>query len=263
MSRVNLLPPVVVCLFAAAIFAAPTTTAYGQTVGNSAAAGAGAAGDRSILNDAAAGRSALNPRRGAVGIMLGMGPAGLVITSVAPNSPAYLAGLRTGDLVIGLDEQYIRTPDDVIQYLRSLEPGRQVRLILQRDGRPMHVATRVGAWSEIYREMAQRQAFSPTISNNESSQAEISDLRKEVKSLREELHELREMLKTATLGAPTTPAAPATPVTPVEPATPATPAEPATPAAPAEPATPAPKAPPASNDLFPSLPEKGSERPPF
>jgi hypothetical protein len=144
--------------------------------------------------------------RGAMGITLAMGDGGLTIDSVIPNSPAFQAGLRAGDLIIGIDDQSIRTPDDLTAYLSTMAPGRDVRMIVQRDGRPLRVTTRMGAWSDVFRDADQRRTvYSPPRESYGGAQAEIAELRKDLQSLREELHQLRDTLRSVTPKEPVAP----------------------------------------------------------
>ncbi|MCE9556580.1 MAG: PDZ domain-containing protein [Planctomycetes bacterium] len=125
-----------------------------------------------------------------------MGDGGLMIESVTPNSPAFIAGVRAGDLILGIDQKAIRTPDDVTSYISKLEPGKDVRWILQRDGRPLRVVTRVRAWSDLHGTGDQRRmVYSPPNESSGDAQMAISEIRAELLSLRDEVRRLRDAIK--------------------------------------------------------------------
>lgn len=57
----------------------------------------------------------------------------IVISEVFPDSSAAKAGLRVDDVLLRLDQQELRSPDDVIDLLRNKRPGQQVKLTLIRN----------------------------------------------------------------------------------------------------------------------------------
>jgi membrane-associated protease RseP (regulator of RpoE activity) len=63
---------------------------------------------------------------------------GVLITSVAPNGPAYRAGLRRGDVITEVAEQRVETPDDIDSAITPLQPGSQVKIEFDR-----------GAWTYL------------------------------------------------------------------------------------------------------------------
>lgn len=125
------------------------------------------------------------------------GDAGLMVGLVAPNSPAFRAGLRAGDSILSVDSRNFRTIDEVTGYVAGLEPGRDVALIVQRDGRPTRVTARVEAWNNVYAPTAtRRNAYYPPATDNVAE--DIATLRSELQTLREEVRQLREALQSAT-----------------------------------------------------------------
>jgi len=63
------------------------------------------------------------------------GDHGAVITQVVPGSPAARAGLRVGDVVIGVDGSPVRRTRDLRNAVGLLPVGRHVRLTVLRGGR--------------------------------------------------------------------------------------------------------------------------------
>ncbi|HEY4826144.1 MAG TPA: PDZ domain-containing protein [Solirubrobacteraceae bacterium] len=57
---------------------------------------------------------------------------GVLITSVAPNGPAYRAGLRRGDVITEVAEQRVESPDDIDSAITPLAPGSRVKIEFDR-----------------------------------------------------------------------------------------------------------------------------------
>jgi S1-C subfamily serine protease len=60
-------------------------------------------------------------------------PEGAVVTAVVPGSPAAAAGVRPGDVLVGVGDVTVRTPEEVGAAVRSAGPG-PTRVRLWRDG---------------------------------------------------------------------------------------------------------------------------------
>jgi S1-C subfamily serine protease len=58
---------------------------------------------------------------------------GVQIINVVSNSPAFLAGLREGDVIISINEKMISGVDDIHRSLTKDDIGRKIRLVLLRD----------------------------------------------------------------------------------------------------------------------------------
>jgi serine protease Do len=66
---------------------------------------------------------------------------GAVIARVQPNSPAAEAGLRPGDLVIGVDTKAVASPAEAVQAIRNAtQGGHSVALRIMRNGQAAFVA---------------------------------------------------------------------------------------------------------------------------
>jgi hypothetical protein len=64
---------------------------------------------------------------------------GVRLSGVKPGSPAERAGLREGDLLVGMDGTPIRSLRDFVGVLRRHEPGDQVEVVVLRDGTEVRV----------------------------------------------------------------------------------------------------------------------------
>ncbi|MDX2498396.1 MAG: type II secretion system protein GspC [Desulfobacterales bacterium] len=63
-------------------------------------------------------------------------PDGLRLTGVRPNSIFYKMGLKSGDIIIGVDGKNIESVDDALKFYQSLQSASKVQLELKRRGRP-------------------------------------------------------------------------------------------------------------------------------
>jgi S1-C subfamily serine protease len=66
-------------------------------------------------------------------------PAGLALDQVEPGSPAALAGLAVGDVLLSVDDQRVRSLDDVRAALTLTRPGQAVTLELNRADQTLTV----------------------------------------------------------------------------------------------------------------------------
>jgi membrane-associated protease RseP (regulator of RpoE activity) len=60
---------------------------------------------------------------------------GLTVVEIAPESPAWKAGFRTGDRVIGISGQAVSTVDAFAEELSKFTPGSPVKFLVERRGR--------------------------------------------------------------------------------------------------------------------------------
>jgi putative serine protease PepD len=59
---------------------------------------------------------------------------------VVAGGPADEAGLEPGDLIVSIDGRSVSTPDELVVFLRSREPGDEVSLVYERDGAVFEVS---------------------------------------------------------------------------------------------------------------------------
>lgn len=60
---------------------------------------------------------------------------GVAVLSVAEGGPAERAGIRPGDILLSIDGEQLRSPEDLLAALRQREPGDEITLDVQRGGR--------------------------------------------------------------------------------------------------------------------------------
>jgi serine protease Do len=63
---------------------------------------------------------------------------------VASGSPGHRAGIRTYDLITGIDEKRVANNNEIIREVARREPGTLARLHVLRDGRTQSVTVRLG-----------------------------------------------------------------------------------------------------------------------
>jgi serine protease Do len=73
---------------------------------------------------------------------------GAAITDVTDDSPAEDAGLKPGDVVIGVDGRPVNDNNDLSRYIASKAPGETVRLQVVRDGREQAISVKLGTFPE-------------------------------------------------------------------------------------------------------------------
>ncbi len=65
------------------------------------------------------------------------GKAGVLVTSVAPDTAAAKAGLKAGDVLLEFDGQKIERGADLQRAVARAEGGKKIAVKAQRDGRPL------------------------------------------------------------------------------------------------------------------------------
>ena len=68
------------------------------------------------------------------------GTKGAVVRGVQPDSPAQDAGIRPGDVIVGVGSQAVTSPEEAAKAIRSAGKGQSLALRIVRDGKPAFVA---------------------------------------------------------------------------------------------------------------------------
>jgi serine protease Do len=71
--------------------------------------------------------------------------AGVEITRVEEDSPAAKAGLKVGDVVLAYNGERVEGMDQFSRLVRETPPGREVKLLVSRDGNQQTLTAQVGA----------------------------------------------------------------------------------------------------------------------
>jgi S1-C subfamily serine protease len=97
--------------------------------------------------------------RGWLGVGIGQDQDGrTVIGTVDEESPAGLAKLQPGDVVLKIGDRDVPSPDVLAAEIRKKKPGQDVTLKIERDGKPMDVKVKLGELAEddAFKEMDAR-----------------------------------------------------------------------------------------------------------
>ena len=87
--------------------------------------------------------------RGWLGVGIGLNEEGrTAIGSTDPDSPAELAKLQTGDVVLKIGDRDVSSPNVLAAEIRKRKPGQDVTLKIERDGKPMDVKVKLGEYAE-------------------------------------------------------------------------------------------------------------------
>lgn len=71
-------------------------------------------------------------------------PYGVIVSSFIENSPIRSLGLRPGDMIVSVDDKDIRTPQELVDAMKSADLKRGIRLQVQRDGVSRILLLRIG-----------------------------------------------------------------------------------------------------------------------
>ena len=102
-----------------------------------------------VRNVAAQIREKGKVERGWLGVGVDFNESGKIeIYQVDPQSPAELAKLREGDIVLKLDGRELTSPDMLGAEIRKRKPSQDVTLQIEREGKPADVKVKLGEYSE-------------------------------------------------------------------------------------------------------------------
>ncbi|QBR70633.1 serine peptidase [Beijerinckiaceae bacterium] len=70
---------------------------------------------------------------------------GALVAEAQPNSPATAAGIKSGDVILGIDGERIDGPRDLARRVATLGPGKKADLIYWHDGSEKTTAVKLGS----------------------------------------------------------------------------------------------------------------------
>jgi S1-C subfamily serine protease len=70
---------------------------------------------------------------------------GVLVESVDEDGPAGKAGMKAGDVILKLGGAAIRDGQDLRRELGRKEPGQEVVITVQRDGKPLDLKIKLGS----------------------------------------------------------------------------------------------------------------------
>ncbi len=87
--------------------------------------------------------------RGWLGVSIGMDEDGrVIIGDVDPESPAELAGIRVGDVILSIDGEKVTTSEMLASEIRKKRPGQDIDLKVERDGKTEAIEVKLGEYPE-------------------------------------------------------------------------------------------------------------------
>ena len=84
-----------------------------------------------------------------IGARLGDGNDGIKIEQIVPNGPAEKAGLKNGDVLVGIADAQVRDYQSFVPMLIQFKPGDEVMLKIRRDGKYLDLPLTLGKRSEL------------------------------------------------------------------------------------------------------------------
>jgi serine protease Do len=131
---------------------------------------------------------------------------GVLITEVSKDSPAEKAGLKAGDVVIGVDRKKVESSEDLQSAITSKKKGDEITVNVLRNKQKLDIKVEVGEDTDGVHalvmpkmpmqlpSMPQFKLFGGSGDDAQSSDA-IKELREEIKQLRHELEDLKDKMK--------------------------------------------------------------------
>lgn len=108
---------------------------------------------------------------------------GILVHGVVPGSPAEKAGIREGDLILALEGEYVRSPEELTFRIRAMRPGDPVALTISRGPDILPVRVRLGA------------AVPSAVAAEGNGNAELQNLQRRLKRLEEESQAIKDRIR--------------------------------------------------------------------
>ncbi|MBW3597876.1 MAG: PDZ domain-containing protein [Planctomycetes bacterium] len=101
-----------------------------------------------------------------LGVMLrdpqdGQEQEGAAVAQVYPSGPAARAGLRSGDVIIGLADQEVSNLDDLYEAMEGLEPNEEITVQVRRNGEEQELTARLASRADFVGDPQEFRGFRP------------------------------------------------------------------------------------------------------
>jgi serine protease Do len=73
---------------------------------------------------------------------------GAIVSDVTASSPAEKAGVKPGDVIVGVDGRKVENNNDLSRYIASRAPGATVKLDVNREGQPKTISVALGTFPD-------------------------------------------------------------------------------------------------------------------
>jgi C-terminal processing protease CtpA/Prc len=127
---------------------------------------------------------------------------GVLVTGVKEDSPAEKAEIRSGDVILSVDGETVRSAEDIRDRIADREAGDKVDVGLVRKGEKMTVSVELEEGPDFsghamlpMDNLRDLQVFREALPQSDELREEVDHLRAEVQDLREELTKLREEIR--------------------------------------------------------------------
>jgi len=87
--------------------------------------------------------------RGWLGVSVSEKDGKVEIAMIDPKSPAELAKIKEGDLILKIDGKDITSGPTLSSEIRSRKPGQDITVKIERDGKPQDVKVKLGEYTEV------------------------------------------------------------------------------------------------------------------
>lgn len=121
--------------------------------------------------------------------------AGVLVTSVEPDSPASTAGIRSGDVLTHFNGKKIQSPEEVREEVNSLKEGETAEVTLVRQGMEQKVVVKPEARGFHGREFMKDLPRVMDLATSPEFKEEMDNLKQQMEELKRELEDLKEELK--------------------------------------------------------------------
>jgi membrane-associated protease RseP (regulator of RpoE activity) len=98
----------------------------------------------------------------AVGIKFGEAVDGLKVDGVLPRGPAEVAGIKGGDLLVGIGDAAVRDYDSLVPLLLQFKAGDKVTVKVRREGKYLELPLVLAKRSEVIDRVVNQPATRPT-----------------------------------------------------------------------------------------------------